>query len=137
MEKILIAAGGANVSGANNPPAGPGSPEDKGYETSCRIKGGEAVGVIRNLSSEALRYSGSVSFYFYDDKGAMIDENLTMEAGTVRPYESKTLVNNGIALRAESCGLDISAAMERRAQEKKQIAKEAPAELAGSRKAGL
>ena len=86
----------------NVPPAG-GS-----YTVSCQIKGGDAVGVIRNLSTEALRYGGSVSFYFYDDNGAMIDENLTMASGAVRPGENTALINSGIPLRAKSCGMDIS-----------------------------
>lgn len=91
--------------------AGRGGAEDKGYATSCSIKGGEAAGVIRNLSPEPLRYSGSVSFYFYNEEGAMIDENLTMESGTIRPSESKILVNSGIPLRAASCAMDISSAV--------------------------
>ena len=91
--------------------AGRGGAEDKGYAAFCSIKGGEALGVIRNLSREPFRYSGSVSFYFYNDEGALIDQNLSMESGTIRPSESKILVNSGIPLRAVGCAMDISSAV--------------------------
>lgn len=81
------------------------------YNTSCRIQDGEAIGVIRNLSQQTLRYSGSVSFYFYNSADAMIDENLTMESGTIGANESRTITNLAIPLRAVSCTLDISAAI--------------------------
>lgn len=85
--------------------------EEKNYGTSCRIVDGEAVGVVRNLSGEVFRYSGSVSFYFYDSKDSMVDENLSMESGTIAAYDSKIIKNIGIPLRAVSCGMDISAAV--------------------------
>lgn len=87
------------------------TPAEKDYKTSCRIENGEAVGVIRNLSSEAFRYGGSVSFYYYDNDGAMVDENLAMESGTIGVYASQRIINKGIPLRAESCLMDISAAV--------------------------
>ncbi|HNW44158.1 MAG TPA: hypothetical protein PKI19_06615 [Elusimicrobiales bacterium] len=99
--------------GSYLPPVKTLAPREEKYKTSCRLENGQAVGVIRNLSPESFAYSGSVSFYFYNGEGAMVDENLTMASGTVDAYKSQVLVNNGIPLRAESCGLDISAAMKR------------------------
>lgn len=106
------AIGSGHVPGGNYPSVGPGFPGHSGYGTSCRIENGEAVGVVRNYSDEILRYSGNVVFYFYDSEDAMIDANLTLETGTVWSQESETITNRGIPLRAASCSMDLSEAVE-------------------------
>ena len=97
----------------NQPSNGQGTSEGKGYGTTCRLENGEAVGVIRNYSPEILRYSGSVSFYYYLSNDT--DENLSMESGIILPFESKIITNSGMPRPAESCDMDMSAAIGREA----------------------
>lgn len=98
-----------HIPAVSKPSAGPATSEEKGYGTTCRLENGEAIGVIRNYSSEILLYSGSVSFYYYMTND--MDENLSMEAGIVLPYESKIITNGGMLRPAESCDMDMSAAI--------------------------
>jgi len=76
------------------------------YSSSCRVHNGVAVGTIYNHSTDMLRFSGDMVFYYYDRYGNEITKDRSHEYVAVWPNSSEEITRNSAPGNAVSCSVE-------------------------------
>lgn len=76
------------------------------YSSSCNLQSGTAVGIIYNHSSDMVRFSGDIVFYYYDKYGREITNDKSHEYVAVWPTSSEEITRNGAPGNAVSCSVE-------------------------------
>lgn len=76
------------------------------YSSSCNLQNGTAVGTIYNHSSDMVRFSGDIVFYYYDKYGREITNDKSHEYVAIWPTSSEKITRSGAPGNAVSCSVE-------------------------------
>lgn len=86
-------------------------PEDDGdYSASCQLEDGRGVGYITVRNASSIRFSGRVTYYFYDARGRETDSERDRISIRVRRNDRERVGDVSAPSDAVSCSLDASEA---------------------------
>jgi len=76
------------------------------YSSFCNIQNKTAVGAIYNHSSDLVKFSGDIVFYYYDRYGREIANDRAHEYVAIWPTSSEKITRSGVPGDAFSCSVE-------------------------------
>ncbi|MBK7961960.1 MAG: hypothetical protein IPK04_12630 [Bdellovibrionales bacterium] len=80
------------------------------YTTSCEIRSGKAYGYVHNRG-DSFEIDGTLWFYFYDNRGSLIDQDSEYEYEYVSGRDTEEIDYTSAPSNAYACTFDISQAI--------------------------
>lgn len=89
---------------------GEGGDDDGDYSASCELRDARGVGFITVRNASSIRFSGRVTYYFFDARGRETDKERDRISIRVRRNDREEVGSVSAPADAASCSLDVSEA---------------------------